>query len=137
MLRGKRSVGILGLAYTPNAKMHKLSPAFSLLEALRDTPRLRLHDPFYTADEVYDLCSVPELHFPDDMAECDAVILVTAHSEYADARVEDCISSGTVVIDNTGVWAHRQFTEGVEYYEVGRIRGRPTPPHEPFSSSAD
>ena len=52
-------MGILGLAYTPDAKMHKLSPAFDVLDALRRTPSLRLHDPYYSDDEIYDLCSVP------------------------------------------------------------------------------
>lgn len=136
LLKDRRSVGILGLAYTPNAKMHKLSPAFSVLDALRDTPRLRLHDPYYSADEVYDLCSVPELHFPDDLGDCDALILVTAHRKYLDTSVENIIAPGTVIIDNTGAWARRQFNPEVEYYEVGRVIGRPMPPAEPFSSIA-
>jgi nucleotide sugar dehydrogenase len=137
LLQGRRSVGVLGLAYTTDAKMHKLSPAFSVLDALRDTPRLRLHDPFYSADEIYDLCSVPELHFPDDLADCDAVILVTAHGEYARAEPEAFVMPGAVVVDNTGVWSRRAFEPGVEYYEVGRVRGRPLPPDEPFSPFAD
>jgi nucleotide sugar dehydrogenase len=137
LLRDKRSVGVLGLAYTPNAKMHKLSPAFSVLDTLRDTPRLRLHDPYYTSDEIYDLCSVPELNFPDDLGDCDAIILVTAHSQYTHVPIEDLVEPGAAIIDNTGVWTHRPFKESVEYYEVGRIRGRPAPLGEPYSSLAD
>jgi len=137
LLKGKKSVGVLGLAYTPDAKMHKLSPALTTLDALRDTPRLRLHDPFYSDDEIYDLCSVPKMNFPEDVPDCDVLILVTAHSEYVRAPIERHVESGTVVIDNTGAWARRHFKQGVEYYEVGRVRGRPQPPAEPHSAAAD
>jgi nucleotide sugar dehydrogenase len=137
MLEGKRSVGILGLAYTANAKMHKLSPAFSVLDLLRATPRLRLHDPFYSGDEIYDLCSVPTMQFPDDIPECDALVLVTPHDQYVQASIEDYVAPGTAVVDNTGVWSNRAFASGVEYYEVGRIPGRPGSKNEPYSSTAD
>ena len=137
MLEGKRSVGILGLAYTANAKMHKLSPAFSVLDLLRATPRLRLHDPFYSGDEIYDLCSVPTMQFPDDIAECDALVLVTAHKQYVQTPIEDYVSPGAAVVDNTGVWSNRRFADGVQYYEVGRIPGRRGSKYEPYSSTAD
>jgi nucleotide sugar dehydrogenase len=137
MLEGKRSVGILGLAYTANAKMHKLSPAFSVLDLLRATPRLRLHDPYYTGDEIYDLCSVPAMQFPDDIPDCDALVLVTPHNQYVQAPIEEYVAPGTAVVDNTGVWSNRVFADGVEYYEVGRIPGRRGSKHEPYSSTAD
>ncbi len=137
MLEGKRSVGILGLAYTANAKMHKLSPAFSVLDLLRATPRLRLHDPFYSGDEIYDLCSVPTMQFPDDIAECDALVLVTPHKQYVQTPIEDYVSPGAAVVDNTGVWSNRRFADGVQYYEVGRIPGRRGSKYEPYSSTAD
>jgi nucleotide sugar dehydrogenase len=137
MLADKRSIGILGLAYTPDAKMHKLSPAFGALETLRGTPRLRLHDPFYSADEIYDLCSVPVLRLPRDIATCDALILVTPHTAYRELPIEHFVEPGTVIIDNTGLWAQRSFANGVEYYEIGRIRGQSVVTPEPHSSQAD
>ena len=137
LMAGRQSVAVLGLAYTPDAKMHKLSPALAVIDALRDVPRLRLHDPYYTADEIYDLCSVPGLQFPDDLSDCDAVILVTAHSRYRSTRVEDYIAPGTLVIDNSGAWSDRRFPDGVEYYEVGRIPGRRVEVAEPWSPRAD
>ena len=137
LLKGRRRVGVLGLAYTPDAKMHKLSPAFEVLESLRETPGLRLHDPFYSDDEIYDLCSVARLQFPEDLPDCDALILVTAHNQYIQCPIEDFVEPDTVIIDNTGVWAQRPFREGVEYYEVGRIRGRRPPGREPWTSTAD
>jgi nucleotide sugar dehydrogenase len=120
MLKDCRSIVVLGLAYTPDAKMHKLSPALNALEWLKDTPRLRLHDPYYTVDEIEDLGGVTTLSFPDDLRDCDGIVLVTAHGEYCTSPVEDFIQPGTVVVDNFGAWRMRTFAAGVRYYEIGR-----------------
>jgi UDP-N-acetyl-D-mannosaminuronate dehydrogenase len=114
---------VLGLAYTPDAKMHKLSPALDALRCLKDTPRLRLHDPYYTDEEVEGITGFQALSFPDDLAECDGVLLVTPHSAYVRAEVEDSIRSGTVIVDNFGAWRNREFSPGVRYHEVGRRAG--------------
>ncbi|HZS93549.1 MAG TPA: UDP binding domain-containing protein [Chloroflexota bacterium] len=115
-----RSIGILGLAYTADAKMHKLSPALDAVDCLKDTPRLRLHDPYYTAEDIDDLCGVATLNFPDDLAGCDGIVLVTAHTPYLHTRVEDHIRPGTIIVDNFGAWRDRDFAPGVHYHEVGR-----------------
>jgi nucleotide sugar dehydrogenase len=137
LLAGKRSVGVLGLAYTPDAKMHKLSPAFAVLDALRQTPRLRLHDPYYSVEEIDDLCSVPAMNFPQDLPDCDVIVLVTAHSAYLHCPVEEYIAPGTVIIDNVGAWRGRTFATDVRYYEVGRLLDGPLPDNEPYSTTAD
>lgn len=115
-----RSVVVLGLAYTPDAKMHKLSPALDALACLKDTPRLRIHDPYYSADDLEDICGAATINFPEDLADCDGIVLVTAHTPYRNAPVEDYIQPGTVVIDNFGSWRGRQFAPGVRYHEIGR-----------------
>lgn len=120
LLRDCRSIVVLGLAYTPDAKMHKLSPALDALETLKDTPRLRIHDPYYTADELEDICGVTTLGFPDGLKDCDGIILVTAHALYREVAVETFIQPGTVVVDNFGAWRERNFADGVRYHEVGR-----------------
>jgi UDP-N-acetyl-D-mannosaminuronate dehydrogenase len=120
LLDNCRSIVILGLAYTADAKMHKLSPAFDALECLRDTPRLRLHDPYYSLDDIEDLCGVATLTFPEDLGDCDGIVLVTPHSVYRDASVESIIRPGTVIVDNFGTWKHKRFLDGVRYHEVGR-----------------
>lgn len=120
LLQDCRSVVILGLAYTADAKMHKLSPALFALECLKDTPRLRLHDPYYSADDIDDVCGVATLSFPDDLQDCDGIVLVTAHRPYLETPVERYIRPGTVIIDNFGTWKDRAFAEGVQYHEIGR-----------------
>lgn len=120
LLQDCRSIAILGLAYTPDAKMHKLSPALDALECLKDTPRLRLHDPYYTAEDIDDICGVATLSFPQDLATCDGIVLVTPHSQYRHTPAEHFIAPGTVVVDNFGTWRDRSFAAGVRYHEVGR-----------------
>jgi len=119
-LQDRRSVAILGLAYTPDAKMHKLSPALDAVECLRETPRLRLHDPYYSADDVDDICGIATLRFPEDLQDCDAILLVTPHALYRESDVIEYLQPGTVIIDNFGAWRDKEFPPGVRYMEIGR-----------------
>ena len=121
LLQDCRSIVILGLAYTPDAKMHKLSPALDALECLKTTPRLRLHDPYYSAEDIDDVCGVATIAFPEDLRDCDGIVLVTAHRAYREAPVERHIQPGTVVIDNLGAWRDKAFEPGIRYHEVGRL----------------
>lgn len=120
LLQHCRSIAILGLAYTPNAKMHKLSPALDAIRVLQDTPSLRLHDPYYSPEEIDDICHVPTLRFPDDIPECDGVVVVTPHRLYRETPIHEYVQAGTAVIDNFGAWRDRPFVAGVRYHEVGR-----------------
>ncbi len=120
LLRDCRSIVILGLAYTADAKMHKLSPALDAIDVLKDTPRLRLHDPYYSSEEIEDIAGVATLAFPGDLEDCDGIVLVTAHTEYRRTAVEASIRPGTVIVDNFGTWRDRTFAPGIRYHEVGR-----------------
>ena len=121
LLEGRQQVAVLGLAYTPDARMEKLSPAFQVLHTLgREAGRtLRLHDPYYSADEIRALAGVETLCFPDDLVHYDAVVLVTAHAPYVQAAIERYIGADAVVIDNFGTWRDRAFPPGVRYHEIG------------------
>jgi nucleotide sugar dehydrogenase len=123
LLQDCRSIVILGLAYTADAKMHKLSPALDALDCLKDTPRLRLHDPYYSAEDIDDICGVATLSFPEDLQDCDGIVLVTAHTAYKTSRVEEFVRPGAVIVDNFGAWRERDFAVGVRYHEVGRPLG--------------
>lgn len=140
LLRDCRSIAVLGLAYTADAKMHKLSPAIDAIDCLRDTPRLRLHDPYYSPDEIEDICGVATLSFPDDLSTCDGIVLVTGHTLYLDESIEGQIRPGTVIVDNFGTWRGRTFPEGVRYYEIGRPSSQDSrvglPSSEPVNVSA-
>ncbi|HLJ67899.1 MAG TPA: UDP binding domain-containing protein [Chloroflexota bacterium] len=120
LLHDCRSIVILGLAYTADAKMHKLSPALDALECLKDTPRLRVHDPYYSAEDIDDICGVATLDFPEDLHDCDGIVLVTPHTAYRQADVSRVIRPGAVIVDNFGTWRDADLPAGVRYHEVGR-----------------
>jgi UDP-N-acetyl-D-glucosamine dehydrogenase len=120
LLSDCRSIVILGLAYTADAKMHKLSPALEAAHVLRDTPRLRLHDPYYSDEDIEDIVGLPTLPFPEGLADCDGIVLVTPHSLYRESNIEEYVRPGSVIIDNFGAWKDRSFADGVRYHEIGR-----------------
>ncbi|HWE61079.1 MAG TPA: nucleotide sugar dehydrogenase [Chloroflexota bacterium] len=120
LLEGCRRVAVLGLAYTPDARMEKLSPAFSVVRALQQHGReVHLHDPYYSAEEIRALLDVPTLVYPDDLHSYDGIILVTAHTPYRELPIERYVAPSAVVIDNFGAWHDRPFSHGVRYHEVG------------------
>ncbi len=115
-----RRVAVLGLAYTPDARMEKLSPAFSVLRTLRrDGREVRLHDPYYDDEEIRAIAGVEPLRFPDDLATVDGIVLVTAHTPYVQSEIERLVAPGAVIVDNFGTWRDRPFAHGVRYHEVG------------------
>jgi nucleotide sugar dehydrogenase len=120
LLQDCRSIVILGLAYTADVKMHKLSPALDAVECLKDTPLLRVHDPYYSAEDIDDICGMPTLSFPQDLRDCDGIVLVTPHTVYRETPIEASVQPGTIIVDNFGTWSHRSFASGVRYHEVGR-----------------
>ncbi|GAC1472723.1 MAG: nucleotide sugar dehydrogenase [Chloroflexota bacterium] len=123
LLQHCRSIGILGVAYTADAKMHKLSPGLDAVECLKDTPTLRVHDPYYSSEEIETLCGMPAMDFPDGLVDCDGILLVTPHTAYGEAHVETLVQPGTVIVDNFGTWGDRSFVNGVRYHEIGRKAG--------------
>jgi UDP-N-acetyl-D-mannosaminuronate dehydrogenase len=123
LFRDCRSIVVLGLAYTADAKMHKLSPALDAVECLKDTPRLRVHDPYYSPEEIEDLTGVASASFPECLGDVDGIVLVTAHTPYMQPGIEQHVQPGTVIVDNFGAWRDRPFAQGVRYHEVGRPGG--------------
>lgn len=120
LLEGRTRIAVLGLAYTPDARMEKLSPAFNVIETLRrDGHEVHLHDPYYSDQEVHDLTGAQTLRFPDDLPEYGGVVLVTAHTPYLQEEIERHVAPDTVIVDNFGTWRDRAFPPSVSYHEVG------------------
>ena len=69
------------------------------------------------------IAGIQALSFPEDLSECDGILLVTPHAAYLTAEVEHRIRPGTVIVDNFGAWRGRNFAPGVRYHEVGRRAG--------------
>jgi UDP-N-acetyl-D-mannosaminuronate dehydrogenase len=92
-LAGKRIV-ILGLAYRAGVKEHAFSGAKDLIKEAKDKGATALlHDPMYTDVELGNL-GFQEYIFG---SYCDAVILHTAHPEYANLKPESFPGSSILI----------------------------------------
>ena len=100
-VRGRR-VLILGLAFRPSVKEHLFSPAFLLRETLLARgAEVLLHDPLYSPEEIrahgFASGSVTD--------GADAVILNTAHPEYAQFDFDHfAVCGGKAVVDGRNIW---------------------------------
>jgi nucleotide sugar dehydrogenase len=118
------SVGLLGLAYAPNLKVHALSPSLTLIKAFDAYGiQVKVHDPLYSDEEIRVICGAEPFAFPGGLQEFDAVVLVTGHLEYQSTVYADILSklrSPCVIVDNVGAWRDFPFAaHGIEYVEAG------------------
>ncbi len=111
---------ILGLAFRPGVKEHLFSPAFLVRDELsRRGADVLLHDPLYDDAEIRAHGFTPA---PLDAPGVDAVVLVTAHAQYADLDPAVLAGRGVrAVADGRGAWAPEVVTAaGMRYVGVGR-----------------
>ncbi|MEU8926709.1 nucleotide sugar dehydrogenase [Kitasatospora sp. NPDC048545] len=120
---GFRSVALLGLAYAPGMKVHTRSPSVRLAHELAEYGvEVFVHDPLYTDAEIERITGARPLRFPEGLASCDSVVVMTGHSAYLDVSPEDLaasLSGVECVVDNLGVWRDREFPAHLQYLEVG------------------
>lgn len=107
-LRGTRIL-VLGLAYKKNVCDPRESPAFEILDLLRQAgAQIAYHDPFFaSAPKMRSWPELPELESCPLEAEVlssqDAVIVVTDHD---DVDYQKVLDHAALVIDTRGVFAH-------------------------------
>jgi len=119
-------VGILGLSYKGNLKVHVLSPSLPLAKRLQQKKKeVLIHDPFYSADEVKQIAGVKTFSYPEDLNTFDAIIVAVRHSEYTETPVPiltKSIRRGVLVLDAEGAWdSYRHFfkKKGIDYRRIG------------------
>jgi nucleotide sugar dehydrogenase len=120
------SVGILGLSYKRNLKVHVLSPSISLAETLKHGGnQVRIQDPFYSEQEVLKIVGVHSFKYPDDLKEFDSLVISVPHLEYTETPVPELLDSirpGTFVLDAEGAWeSYRDFfhQKQIDYRKIG------------------
>jgi nucleotide sugar dehydrogenase len=125
--RGVRRVGILGVSYKGDLKVHTLTPTLPIVRDLREAGVVaKVHDPQFTPDELraYVDPEVEVFPFPAGLAEFDCVLVVADHLVYRSARARDVLPhlrNCRLVLDNVGVW--RDFPwDGIEYPVAGDRR---------------
>jgi len=81
--RGFKKVGILGLSYKGNLKVHALSPAIRIAKRLRERGvETKINDPYFTADEIMAMTGSESFGFPEGLREFDCVLIVAGHRIY-------------------------------------------------------
>ena len=121
--RGVKKVGMLGIAYTGDLKVHVLSPAIPIAKTLKEKGiDIKVHDPYYTPEEISHLTNCDWLPFPHGLEDRDALIIVSPHMQYKFTNTQDILNNIPnlkVVLDNMGIWNDLPFPVGVQYYEAG------------------
>ena len=122
--KGARKVGILGLAYKGDLKVHTLSPTLRIVSRLKQNDiAVRVHDPYYSAEEIKGICGAETFRFPDELGEFDTVLIVTDHRDYQAVPHNQVLSSlknCRLILDNTGIWRGLNFARaGIEYHLAG------------------
>jgi nucleotide sugar dehydrogenase len=122
--RGMKNVGILGLAYKGDLKVHILSPTLGIVKRLKEHEiSVKVHDPYYSNEEIQEILGASAFEFPGDLSEFDGIVIVADHKLYASIPRNELIENlkkCRVVIDNVGIWNQLDFTNTeIEYHEAG------------------
>ncbi|PFZ92290.1 nucleotide sugar dehydrogenase [Bacillus wiedmannii] len=121
---GVRRVGILGLSYAPNIKVHKLSPAINLFNALHKLGvSCMVSDPLYTEREIRDITGAETFDFNKDLNQFDLLLVVAAHKEFY--NIKDILDEQVVnpiILDNLGDLKSIFKNSKYKYHEIGNIR---------------
>ena len=124
--RGAKKVALLGIAYTGDLKVHVLSPALPLIRKLQEQGvDVKVHDPYYSAEEIKKITACSQLDFPQGLQDRDAIVIVTPHQQYKYFNKEEILkylSEVKFVLDNMGVWNDFPFPPQVQYSEAGSSR---------------
>jgi len=122
--KGAKSVAILGLTYKGDLKVHILSPTIRIAQYLITKGiTVKVHDPYYTAEEIKQITGADTFDFPDGLSEFDTVLIISDHREYqATPRklILDSLARCKLILNNTEIWQDLNFAElGIEYHVAG------------------
>src|SRR3989442_10701008 len=102
----RSSIGILGLSYKRNLKVHVLSPTIDMAKNLKAHKKeVYIHDPFYSASEIKNIAGTESFEFPRDLSKFDSIVVAVAHSQYAEVpgpTLLKSIKKGTLVVGAGG-----------------------------------
>lgn len=123
--KGFRNVGILGLSYKGDLKVHVLSPTLGISKRLAERGvRVKINDPYFTPDEIKRLTGADIFAFPDGLSEFECIIIVAGHRVYKavpETRLISHLKSCKLVLDNIEeTWRTIDWhSAGIEYHISG------------------
>ncbi len=120
--RGIKNVGILGIAYAPDLKVHVLSPALTIVRKLKEHGiDVKVSDPYYTDEELTEITKAETFKFPDELDKFDAVLIAAGHMKYRHTNhdiIKSKLENCKLILDNNGIWKDIDFNP-VEYHVAG------------------
>ena len=123
--KGMKNVGILGLSYKGDLKVHVLSPALKISKTLMEKgTKVKINDPYYTPEEIKKLTGADTFGFPDGLAEFDCIVIVAGHRLYRaipESQLKKHLKNCKLVIDNLEeTWKQLNWTStGIKYFVAG------------------
>ena len=123
--RGLKNVGILGLSYKGDLKVHVLSPSLRLSSRLAERQvHVKINDPYYTSDEIRQLTGAESFSFPEGLSEFDCIVIVAGHRSYKavpEAKLKGYLKNCKLVLDNLEeIWrTFNLHSTGIEYHVAG------------------
>lgn len=123
--KGVKRVGILGLAYKSDLKVHTLSPTLRIVPHLRAKGvEVKVNDPYYSEEEIRRIVGTETFAFPEGLREFDAVVIVAAHRAYKivpESVILKNLGSCKLIVDNVEeAWKRVDFSPlGIEYHVAG------------------
>jgi nucleotide sugar dehydrogenase len=120
--KGAYSVGVLGVAYMADLKVHILSPAIKIIRALSKAGvNVKVNDPYYTDEELHNITKAGVFSFPEGLAEFDTILINADHMKYRYtpyANITKSLKKCKLILDNNGAWKKMRLDE-IEYHEAG------------------
>ena len=123
--RKAEKVGILGLSYKGDLKVHILSPTLKIVERLmKNKVAVKVNDPYYSRQELEKIVGVNSFQFPQGLKEFDTIVVTSGHRVYRSIPESTLIENLTncrLILDNVEeVWRKFDFKQvGIEYYVTG------------------
>jgi nucleotide sugar dehydrogenase len=122
---GFKRVGILGLSYKGDLKVHVLSPTIRIAMRLAERGvAVKINDPYYADEEIMKLTSAQTFAFPQGLSQFDCVIIVAGHRLYraiSEERLKKYLTNCRMIIDNVEeAWSSYDWkSAGIEYFSAG------------------
>jgi len=102
--KGLKNVGILGLAYKGDLKVHVLSPTIRITRRLMErNVTVKVNDPYYTSEEIKKLTGAESFEFPQGLSEFDCILIVAGHRLYraiSESQLKSCLTNCRLILDN-------------------------------------
>jgi len=120
--KGFKNIGVLGLSYKGNLKVSVLSKVIPLVKFLiKKKLKVRLFDPYFSKQEIYDAVKIKTFNFPKDLTGFDCLIVAVDHKEFkiSSKKLNRFTSNLKFILDNMGVWKDNKLNKLIEYHISG------------------